>query len=253
MKKGVNKITVSGNLLIKKSARSLKSEREWYEHYDIQRPIIHHYSDNALVMDYIQDYKSITDLLSERHKFDTQLFFDIDKYIEKLGLNTIIDDAPEKTLNELLNAKFEERNIIGDNAIILQDLNDHHLSEYKCNMLPHNDLHFGNILYKDGDIITVDPSLYYNNIIYDYAKLLHSFTYDLIIRDLTDKETLSVYRELSEKFILYLMNKGIKVYHVILITANLFYTMIPLHEDLKHRELMRENGKAYLELFLKII
>jgi streptomycin 6-kinase len=255
VKKGVNKITIKGDLLIKESSRSMSSEIHWYKFYNIGKPRIDSAYKCKIIMEYIKDYKSITDLLHEGHRFDGQLFVDIDNYIEHLGLNYIRDSYGygHQTLDQLLNDKYEERNIqLGDLSEMINKLNTEHLSCYECNMLPHNDLHFGNILYKDHDIITVDPSLYYNNIMYDYAKLFHSFFYDAIIRPVENDYIQDSYEILFRDFLKFLNKKDINLGHILLITANLFFTMIPLHEQ-KNRDAMEYVGITLLKYSLNII
>lgn len=187
------------------------------------------------------------------------LFSLLDKMKEYGQKNTFIDGLTNKTFARYRKIDFDINS--DDKKIINEFLNKLSESTNKFNSpcLMHGDFCFSNLLYNfNGGVTMIDPrGELFGDHYYEVAKLFHSIIYDY---DFVDAE---LYIIKNHNVVLYNQGKeDIKklflehvkrrytedeINHILIITASLFLSMIPLHSHNSH------NQKIYYRIFKGIL
>ena len=172
------------------------------------------------------------------------------------------DDIYNKTVTRLKNSNLPGRVIDREMEWVTDQFFDTiEFFKSECPGLTwyHGDLHFANMFYcfHYGDLKLIDPrGELAGDIYYDIAKLAHSVygMYDYIDAELyrIDGSRVKFYNDGSEEItrafedVIFNSFEPEVRYHILMLTASLFLSMIPLH---KHNE---QNIKVYFSMYKKL-
>lgn len=222
-------------------SKDLFAKRTWYKMEKILAPSLR---EVYLFLDSSEEtwegiFDSLFKTLNEMEKFGQE--------------NRFMESIIEKT-----KSRIKDINIPIENKLVNDFMNDleHVIGTFSRPTLMHGDFCFSNLLYdfSSGTIKMIDPrGELFGDHYYEMAKIFHSviFDYDFVDAELyvKDGKSYKLYNNGKDKIKDLFLNKINKYYtdeeqsYIILITASLFLSMIPLHSH------NRNNQEIYYEIF----